>query len=371
MIVRDEEAVIERCLTSARGLIDSWVICDTGSSDATPALVQGTLAGIPGELHHHRWRDFASNRSALLRLARGRADYLLLMDADWTIEATAGAFDGLTADAYMVRHAGPTEFHNKRLVSGRIPWRYVGATHEYITSDAERTCERLEGVTLHVHEIGGERTGRWEHDIALLRAALERDPADARSTFYLAQTLRDLGHSRADTALLAKAREGYELRATLPGWDEETYCARHEAGALAAELGDWPAAVEHYVAAWEARPQRLESVFDLVLGLRQRERWHTALRFTSLAGDMRPLPEPADNLHVAPWVYRWGLLFEHSIACYWTDRFTTCIAACDVLLARDDLPDEHREQTRRNRDLALAAEAERIGRRALDYGSAT
>ena len=35
MIVKDEEGVIQRCLHSVRGLIDTWVICDTGSVDGT------------------------------------------------------------------------------------------------------------------------------------------------------------------------------------------------------------------------------------------------------------------------------------------------------------------------------------------------
>jgi hypothetical protein len=56
MIVRDEAQVIERCLSSVIGLIDYWVICDTGSIDGTPDLIANILAGVPGELHHRPWR---------------------------------------------------------------------------------------------------------------------------------------------------------------------------------------------------------------------------------------------------------------------------------------------------------------------------
>ncbi len=356
MIVRDEEAVIERCLASVRDVIDTWVICDTGSVDGTPELVAGALDGIPGELHHHEWRDFAHNRSALMALAHGRADHLLLMDADWTLEVAPGALGELTADAYMVRHTGHTEFHNKRIVSGRIPWRYVGATHEYITSPDERSCERLDGVSIHIHDVGGMRTGRWERDVGLLEGA-----GDPRSVFYLGQSLRDLGHHRGDRALLDRARATYERRAAMTGWDEETYCALHEAGALAAEVGEWPAAMDLYVRAWEFRPQRLEAVYDLVVGLRERERWHTALRFASLDGEV-----PADDLHVAPWVYAWGLAFERSIALYWVGHFDECRRVCDELLARADLPEAHRARTAENRRLALEAHAERLAAPVLE-----
>ena len=37
MIVRDESAVIERCLASVRPHVDHWVIVDTGSVDDTRA----------------------------------------------------------------------------------------------------------------------------------------------------------------------------------------------------------------------------------------------------------------------------------------------------------------------------------------------
>ena len=76
MIVRDEAEVIERCLASCRPHIDYWVICDTGSSDDTPEIVRRVLDGVPGELHHHEWRDFGHNRSQLMQLAHGKAEML-------------------------------------------------------------------------------------------------------------------------------------------------------------------------------------------------------------------------------------------------------------------------------------------------------
>ena len=85
MIVRDEAEVIGRCIESVRERIDYWVICDTGSTDATREIVRDALAGVPGELHQRKWVDFGHNRTELLRLARGKADYLLLLDADMTV----------------------------------------------------------------------------------------------------------------------------------------------------------------------------------------------------------------------------------------------------------------------------------------------
>src|SRR5207248_1832037 len=84
MIVRDEAEVIERCIDSVREHIDYWVICDTGSVDGTQDVLRKALHDIPGELHEGEWVDFGHNRTELMKLARGKADYLLLLDADWT-----------------------------------------------------------------------------------------------------------------------------------------------------------------------------------------------------------------------------------------------------------------------------------------------
>src|SRR5207244_3721777 len=91
MIVRNEAGVIRRCLESVKPVINHWVICDTGSTDNTPDIIRETLAGIPGTLHRERWIDFGNNRTQALKLAKGKADYHLLLDADMTLNM-AGEF---------------------------------------------------------------------------------------------------------------------------------------------------------------------------------------------------------------------------------------------------------------------------------------
>jgi tetratricopeptide (TPR) repeat protein len=354
MIVRDEADRIVRCLESCRELIDYWVICDTGSVDETPALVERALAGVPGELHHHEWVDFGHNRSGLMELAHGKADYLLLLDADWTVEVEPGALEGLTADAYMVPHPGDTVFHNKRLVSGRIPWRYEGATHEYITSPQERTCELLDGLKIHVESVGGVRTGRFKRDLELLTAAIERDANDARAVFYLAQTYRDMGEHK-------QAILNYERRARMGGWEEEVFYSLFQVGVLSAEAGDWPAGLTALIAAFEHRPARIEPLYELASRLRVRGDYETAHVFAS-RGLNRPMP--ADLLFVQPWIYRWGLLFEYSISAYWTGDTRRALAACDRLLTISELPEVYRKQTLENRGHCvrrLAAKRARTG----------
>jgi hypothetical protein len=49
MIVRDEAEAIAQTLHSIKDSIDFWTIVDTGSTDGTPAIVNATLRGVPGQ----------------------------------------------------------------------------------------------------------------------------------------------------------------------------------------------------------------------------------------------------------------------------------------------------------------------------------
>jgi len=127
MIVKNEAATIRRCLDSVRRFIDCWVIVDTGSTDDTQRVIADALADLPGTLYERPWRDFGSNRSEALDLARGRADYLLVIDADEVMATDDGfALPPLDRDAYELLHRinlnGAT-FQLLTLFATHLPWR--------------------------------------------------------------------------------------------------------------------------------------------------------------------------------------------------------------------------------------------------------
>ncbi len=350
MIVKDESEVIERCLTSVKDLISHWVICDTGSSDGTQDLVRGVLTGVPGELHQRPWVDFGHNRTEMLRLARGKAKYLLLLDADWTFSARPGALDRLGADAYLVRQRLPQghglEFFNRNLVRGDKNWRYVGVTHEYIDIKGKVSERRLEGAHIDNWGDGGVgRAKRWRQDAELLEQAIRKDPRNARNVFYLAQTYRDLGETK-------RAIDLYRRRAAMGGWPEEVFYSLHQVGTLLANLGDWDAAVPALLKAWKYRPSRIEPLYQLATGYRLRQDYASAHRHAVRALNQR---EPSDVLYVESWIYRWGVLFEYSVSAYWTGEHAAALDACDRLLRRNDLPPEYRTHTEQNRGHCLRA----------------
>ena len=77
MIVRDEEAVLERCLESVRDAVDEIIIVDTGSTDGTKDIGRK----YTGKIYDLPWQDdFAAARN--FAFFKGTMDYLMWLDAD-------------------------------------------------------------------------------------------------------------------------------------------------------------------------------------------------------------------------------------------------------------------------------------------------
>jgi glycosyltransferase involved in cell wall biosynthesis len=215
MIVKNEAARIERCLASVKPHIAYWSITDTGSIDDTGARIRDLLGDLPGSLMRCQFVNFSQARNFALNSARNfNFDYLLLVDADMELIAPDG-FGELDAPGYrMLQKSGDLAYWNARLVRRDNPCRYKGVTHEYLETDWP--IENLFGPYFIDHADGANRPGKFDRDIALLEDALKRDPEDARSVFYLAQSYKDRGD-------FAKAAELYERRAEMGGFDEEVF----------------------------------------------------------------------------------------------------------------------------------------------------
>lgn len=310
MIVRNESAILQRCLLSVLPHLSCYVVCDTGSTDNTVQIVGDVLAEIPGEVHQIAFHNFEQARNEALDIARRSAlefDYILFIDADMELVVSDSSFrETLIHSAYLMRQvAGSMAYYNVRLVAREAKARYVGATHEYL--DLETTAERLEETYMLDHACGSSRTEKTERDLALLTTAVEADPEDRRSHFYLAQTLREAG--RHQEAIVA-----YQRRVDLGGWDEEVWYSRFMIARCFQASGQPPEFVANCLEAYQVRPSRAEPLHALAQHYRNQGRHEVALMFCE-AGLQIPLPD--DLLFVDEEVYRTGLRHELSISGYY------------------------------------------------------
>jgi glycosyltransferase involved in cell wall biosynthesis len=348
MIVKDEAAIIERCLAAAAPWIDAYAIHDTGSSDGTPDIVQSFFerSAIPGRVTHGHFDDFAQARNDSLAEARDTAttydaDYLLLCDADMELVVDDPGFrTGLDAEAYLVDQlALGLRYANLRLLRRDVPARYRGVTHEHLDlGDAPRRA--LTGAWFRDHVSGSSRAVKFERDLALLRDGLVAEPDNSRYVFYLAQTLRDLG--RLDEAI-----DAYLRRAALGGWEEEVWYSLHQAALLRERRGDDADTVlRAYLTAYERRPTRAETLVELARHLREHGPRHALAHvFATRAVE---LPPTDDLLFVLPDCYGWRARDELSISSYWVGRYAESAALAESVLADPALPETERPRVERN-----------------------
>jgi len=352
MIVKDEAHVIARCLESVLGVIDSWLIVDTGSTDGTQEVIREFMAAAhkPGQLAVRPWRDFGSNRSEALELARPLGDYCLFIDADEVWSAPPDfRLPELSADAYRVLHrhkATDTRFWLTQIVASRLPFRFQGVLHEAITCDLPHVVQDLPGPTITGWFDSARNrldpVEKYNRDARVLEAALEREPDNARYVFYLAQSYRD-------ATQLEPARATYERRSKMGGWEEEAWYAALWAARLAENLGRPEAAILGLLAAYERRPTRAESLCDLARLHRTRREFQLAYLFAKKA---TTLPMPPDVLFVEEGVYRWRAWDELAVAAYWVGQYAECQSIGERLLGTGVVPEPDRPRIRKNCQLA-------------------
>jgi len=359
MIVKNEIHNMRRCLESVKDTIDSWVICDTGSTDGTQQFIKDLMAewDIPGELHERPWIDFATNRTESLKLARDKGDYTLVMDADdyLEIKGDKNVLKNLKFDQYHLKiiHGG-LEYSRVQVVNNAYEWKYVGVLHEYL--DGPKDVKMFPAVVLHnviIHASASDtRNGfsgqkKYISDALILEKALLSDTIDdglkSRYTFYLAQSYRDAGmHERS---LIA-----YQQRADLGGWEEEVYYSKYMVARLKTLLKyKDEEIIDAFLKAWEYRPSRVDALFDLIIYLRDKERFALAWAFVSLGVK---IPPTRDSLFVRADIQQWRMLDEYSIMAARSGNKGEAIKAAKTLiespLAEQLIPAHERERIAKN-----------------------
>jgi len=349
MIVKDEAPVIARCLASVRPFVDAWAIVDTGSTDETRSIVRECLADLPGELIDRPWVDFAHNRTEALALARGRADYVLVIDADEALEADAGfRLPRLEADAYdlEVSYDGLV-YQRRQLLRDVLPWAFRGVLHEYVHSDAARTVGRLEGLRTIVRHDGARSRDplTYRRDALALEQGLLDEPDNARYAFYLGQSYRDAGELEA-------AIRAYRRRLEMGGWPDEIWYSAYQIALLRERLEHpWPEVLEAFLAAFATGPDRAEPLFRIGLHYQRTGEHHLAHLFFSRAMAVPP-PGP-DRLFVERSLSAYVLPVEHAVAAHYAGALVEAVETNTALLRGGHVPPEMVSQIVRNRRFSL------------------
>jgi glycosyltransferase involved in cell wall biosynthesis len=316
LMVKNEEKIIRRSMAAVEGIVDAYVITDTGSTDKTTDIALDFLMTHDGCLEVNTWRDFGHNRTLSFQNALGyckakgwdlKDSYGLLLDGDMvfvpgTLKQQALGDIGYT----MIQSAGNLEYPNTRLIRMDYDWTCKGVTHEYW----DGPCTHLSKEICYIDDRndGGCKTDKFPRDLALLLKGVSEEPDNVRYIFYLAQTYHAMGKWEEAIAM-------YKKRIEVGGWFEEVWYSHYMIAKTYETLGNIYLCEEWVQRAYEFYPGRAEAIYILAKYFRCKGDHFKAMHYINIG---KKIPISNDSLFIEREVYTGLFDYEESICRYYT-----------------------------------------------------
>jgi tetratricopeptide (TPR) repeat protein len=272
MIVKDESSIIEKTLNNLCSYITFayWVICDTGSTDNTCSIIIDFFnkKNIPGELCYHTWKDFGSNRTLALEAAYNKTEYLLIFDADDSINGNF-KLPKLIDDKYnLFFGSNACKYVRPLLINNRKKWHFKGILHEYLEPlEPIKPEKTIEGDYFIISGREGNRNknpNKYLNDAILLEKEINHiitsknnNDLLPRYTYYCAQSFRDANNSKKAIFYYTKVLE-YDT------WIQEKYNAALTVGNLYQHLNNIEEALIYWYKAITYDKERREAVLKIM-----------------------------------------------------------------------------------------------------------
>lgn len=215
MIVKNEETQIIPCLERAMEVVDEAVIVDTGSTDATKALIQERFGTDPRvKIFDYVWEnDFGKARGESLKHATG--DWILVLDADERLFADRRGIEAFVENrddnAYIVTIYNVLDAENmsKAATMVRLYRRegatYSGAIHEQVDHFGKRVhSHTIDEAICRIYHYGYmpqviHEKGKSKRNIDIIKEEIENDPDSAFNWYNLG--VMDMNREAYDEAI--------------------------------------------------------------------------------------------------------------------------------------------------------------------------
>jgi tetratricopeptide (TPR) repeat protein len=320
LMIKNEEKIIERCLTRCMNFVDAICILDTGSTDTTVNTCINFLNTFqkPFKIQLEPFKNFGHNRSTSFKNCQvlcselnwdPEKTYAICIDADMNV-VPSEIFRSLemNSNGYsLIQTCGGTEYHNTRLLKISYPWKCVGSTHEFWDGGPIEKIPK-EFFFIDDKNDGGCKSDKFARDVRFLSDEVLEDPNNSRAHFYLARSLQALGHHKA-------AIIHFKEVIRLDGWNQEVWYSHYEIGKCYKDLNK-----EEHMEMWMNKgfnfyPTRAETIYYLCRYFREKGQHHKAYHYY-LKG--RNIPYPSnDILFIESNVYKGLFEYEHTIMCYY------------------------------------------------------
>ena len=267
-MVKNEEKILERLMSSVLSHIDGYFICDTGSTDNTVSIANEFIKkhNKDGKVVQIDWVNFGVSRSESAKKAyewvkemgwESSKTWGLLLDGDMILPdpIDKNKLDKVTADSILLNQKNSSIIYkNTRLLRLIKEWKCVGSTHEYWASDNSDTFDFPIIIDLN---DGGCKSDKFERDKKFLKKELVDKPFDERALFYLGQTYQSLEKYK-------KSNEMLRRRIKVGGWIEELYMSHMYRGNNFNSLKKPEKAVYEWLKAWNKDNRRWEGALSAI-----------------------------------------------------------------------------------------------------------
>ncbi|WP_349410171.1 glycosyltransferase [Pseudalkalibacillus sp. SCS-8] len=277
MIVKDEEATIERCLNSVKDVVDEINIVDTGSTDRTKEIVSKYTERV----YDFKWENhFAKARN--FSFERATKEYILWLDADDVFleeerrklaelkENLDPSIDSVTMKYIlgMDENGNITSvIRRNRLVKRSNGFKWHGMVHEYL---------EVGGNILNSDISLTHLSEKHDHDRNLLiyeQQLKEGNPLTIRDLFYYANELKD--HQQYE-----KAIDYYEkFLSSGKGWVEDNIVACGRLADCYHHMGNHEKELDAVLHSFKYDIPRPEFCCRLGYHFLNKEEYHTAIHW--------------------------------------------------------------------------------------------
>ena len=313
MIVKNESKIIKRLFDSVISIIDSYCICDTGSTDNTVEIIEEYFKEkmLPGKVVKEPFKNFCHNRTFALQSCVGLSDYVLFLDADMILEVTNFDKSKLNiAQSFIILQGNDSFYYqNVRIVKNNGLYKYTGVTHEYVDTPPDNTTHSFNKNEIFIRDIGdgGCKSDKFERDVRLLLDGIKDEPNNGRYYFYLANSYHDLGR-------FGEAINCYKKRIEIGGWKEEVWYSYYKIGICYKNMGKFADALYYWLEGYNYYPERLEAIYEIIKHYRLDSKHKLCVNFYNMAKKILDKNENRDHcLFLHNDVYLHKIYYEYTV----------------------------------------------------------
>lgn len=317
MIVKNESKTILKLLNSCYHLLDSYCICDTGSSDNTKEIIIDFFEkkNISGIIFTDSFYNFGYNRNVTYQRSKNMGDYLLLLDADMILTDNGFNKEELTQDVYLIDE-------DVRLINTRCSVEVKGPVYEYYDIKKPYTQDNINSLKI-------LNTGKpnYQRNIILLNNSLKVDPNNPRNIFYLANCYKNIGD-------IENAKKWYQRKLQEKGWNQEVFMTYYNLCEIFRT--NLPLLKKYAIEGYQMRLDRIETLYLYFEVLMENQMYEDAYQFAKHI----KINKNIEGLFIQQDIYEWKMNYLLSMLYYYVGEYQKGFSLSIELLRENILPED-------------------------------